>query len=87
MAKGNQPGGEPGADDEVPKIGRGPLFRRRRKPNYLPAGQIITIFALLLGLFAVVTMKDSCARGAENLFRAFDVPPDGGAAGTPVPKP
>jgi hypothetical protein len=51
--------------------------RKRRIGYYFPPAQIITMFALVIGLIAVVTMKDSCAHGAENLYKAFELP-DGG---------
>jgi hypothetical protein len=65
----------------VPKIGRG----RRRKIVYFPPGEIISIFALIIGLVAVLTLKDSCARGAEGLFKAFEAPADAGTRAVPRP--
>ena len=79
-ADGRQPG--PVEDEPVPKLGRG---RRRRKITYFPPGEIISIFALIIGLIAVVSLKDSCARGAEGLFKAFEAPLDAGAATVPRP--
>jgi hypothetical protein len=70
-------------DEDVPRLGRG----RRRKVKYFPPGEVISIFALLIGLFAVIALKDSCARGAGGLLKAFDAPPDGGAAGHTIPRP
>jgi hypothetical protein len=55
------------------------LRRRRRLGYYFPPAQIIAIFALVITLVAIVALKDSCANGVGNLFRAFDVAPDGGA--------
>jgi hypothetical protein len=58
-----------------------------RKRNYFPPGEIITIFALCIGLFAVLALRDSCAQGVENLFKAFDVADAGPAAAPAVPRP
>lgn len=67
-----------GDDDEpVPRIGRGRMRAR------LPQQQIITILALLIGLFAVLGLRKGCANGVANMFRAFDL--DAGPA-PPAPR-
>jgi hypothetical protein len=81
--------GAPGAsaseldDEPVPRIGRG--RSRRRWSYYFPPQQVISLFALIIGLIAVLALRDSCSRGAGNFIKAFDAPPDAGAA--PVPRP
>jgi hypothetical protein len=75
----------PHVDDDapVPRIGRG---RHRGKWSYyFPPQQVISLFALIIGLIAVLALRDSCSRGAGNFLKAFDAPPDAGAA--PVPRP
>jgi hypothetical protein len=73
----------PDDDAPVPRIGRG---RHRGKWSYyFPPQQVITLFALLIGLFAVLSLRESCSRGAGNLLQQFEYRPDGGTA--PVPKP
>jgi hypothetical protein len=69
-------------DEPVPKIGRG---RSRKLSYYFPPQQVISLFALIIGLIAVLALRDSCARGAGNFIKAFDAPPDGGAAVVPRP--
>jgi hypothetical protein len=41
----------------------------------------MTIFSLLICLFAVLAMRTMCAQGVANLFKAMEPPvlPDGGA--------
>ena len=81
------PASAPDADPDsepVPKIGRG--RHRRRWSYYFPPQQVISLFALIIGLIAVMALRDSCARGAGNFIKAFDAPPDGGPAGV-VPRP
>lgn len=75
------PPAPPGPDDDLA------ARRRRRLGYYFPPAQIIAIFALLIGLIAVVTLKDGCARGVENLFKAFDQPDAGPAPRNPMPRP
>ena len=70
--------------EPVPKIGRG--RSRRRWSYYFPPQQIISLFALLIGLFAVLALRDSCSRGAGNLLKQFEeLPPDAGARAVPRP--
>jgi len=70
-------------DAPVPRLGRG---RRRGKLSYyFPPQQVISLFALIIGLIAVLALRDSCSRGAGNFLKAFDAPPDGGAAVVPRP--
>jgi len=78
------PGAEPPDDDApVPKLGRG---RHRGKWSYyFPPQQVISLFALIIGLIAVLALRDSCSRGAGNFLKAFDAPPDAGAAAVPRP--
>lgn len=64
--------GPPNLDDDLR------ARRRRRASYYFPPAQIIAIFALTIGLVAVVTLKDGCAKGAGNLLKAFEGPPDAG---------
>ena len=42
--------------------------------------EVMTIFALLICLFAVLALRTACSRGVANLFRAMEPPvaPDGG---------
>jgi len=44
--------------------------------------EVMTIFALLLCLFAVLAFRTTCAQGVGNLFRAMEPPVtvDGGSA-------
>ena len=80
----DQPPTSKDVDSEpVPKLGRG--RRRRGLGFYFPPQQVISLFALIIGLVAVLALRDSCARGAGNLLKAFEPPPDAGAAVVPKP--
>ena len=79
----SQPPAQPDDDAPVPKLGRG---RRHGKLSYyFPPQQVISLFALIIGLIAVLALRDSCARGAGNFIKAFDATSDGGAAVVPRP--
>ncbi len=51
-----------GPDDQVPQIGRGPLFPR------FPAQQLIKIMMMILALVAVVMLGKPCANGVAGWF-------------------
>jgi hypothetical protein len=44
----------------------------------LPARQIATIFFFIIALVAVIVLKQRCSQSVEGMFRALDVPGDGG---------
>jgi hypothetical protein len=68
--KPDQPAKPSDDDDPVPPS----AYRLPpRKRTYFPPAEIISIFALCICLFAVIALKDSCATGVENMFKAFEV--------------
>jgi hypothetical protein len=69
--------GDTGADDPVPRIGRG----RRRRASGIPVGEITRILMLLVALIAVLGMRTACADGAASWFNVVAPPPSAADAG------
>jgi hypothetical protein len=61
--------------------------RRSRASYYLPPRQLFAIGMLLLLLFAVVALRDACADGVANLYRAMEAPPEAPPPSRPVAPP
>jgi hypothetical protein len=40
--------------------------------------EVIAIFTLLIALVAVLGLRQGCAQGVSNLFKAFETPLDAG---------
>lgn len=61
--------GESGSEG-VPRLPRGKGRIR------ISQRELMTLFMMIVALFAVLAMQRSCATGVGNLFRAFEPPPD-----------
>ena len=76
------PGDKDDKDEDPEPI---PRLPRGRLGFKLPGGQLMAIFTLLVTLFAVLALRQGCADGVANFFRAFDPPPDAAAPGQSAP--
>ena len=76
----------PDVDDDPPEDGDPPRRPRARPRLRLSAREITTILMLVVCLVAVLTLRQGCANGVVNLFRAFE-PPAGSASPTTAPQP
>ena len=56
-------------DDDVPKIGRGPVR------NLFPMASVVRIFALIVCLVAILALRTSCASGVARFVTGFSPPP------------
>jgi hypothetical protein len=64
--KPNQPNQE---EEEVPKIGRGPVR------NLFPTASLVRILALIVCLVAILALRKACASGVASFITNFSPPP------------
>ncbi|MBI4509136.1 MAG: hypothetical protein HY698_05845 [Deltaproteobacteria bacterium] len=65
-------------DDDIPRLPRG------RHGFKLPMRELMTLLTLVVALVAVIGLGKGCASGVQNLFEAFEPPPDTGQSSRPA---